>query len=139
MHPAQEPFQEWDSIRDGVAIKVRRSEREVTIRVRQRTAGQVSDDPQPAFPGSPRISVGAKATGWIHGRVQPPTVWRRLVASITGQPIQTPEMQIDALIEELLSEMDPGPQRAPTSNLNDRPPPPVYLLRPYVRWEPGLR
>ena len=117
-----EPFEDWDFVRDGASISVRRSGREVTIRVRERPADQVSDDPQPAFPGPPRIALWGEGNGMIHGRVQPPTIWRRLVASITGQPIQTSLMQIEALVEELLSEMVPEPQRDPE--------PPTSLIGP---------
>ena len=91
--------------REGFRIMVLRTGHHVTVHVRAAMAGDATDEPRPALPSLPRIVNWAEGRGMIHDRVSAPAPWSRLVSAFTNRPVQTPEIQIEALTEELLAEM----------------------------------
>ncbi len=67
--------------------------------------GRVCDASQPALPRGSRLALWGEGCGMIRDRIRPPTVWRGFVAWVMAQPLQTLEMQIEALTDELLAEI----------------------------------
>ena len=104
-------------VREGFEVAASHNGREAIVRVRPYKAGRVYDALQPALPTWSRIVLWGEGCGMIRDRIRPPTVWRGFVAWFRAQPLQTVEMQIEALTDELLAEIARGeePKTGPSS------------------------